>query len=70
MIPTVRSGAQSASRKSQLHADNQRHQPKDHAMKKLLFALLPTIISRVLQARKAKQARAAGQTRRPPRNRY
>lgn len=39
-------------------------------MKKLLFALLPTIISRVLRARKAKQARAAGQTRRPPRNRY
>ncbi len=38
-------------------------------MKKLLFALLPTIISRVMQARKAKQARAA-QTRRPPRNRY
>jgi len=36
-------------------------------MKKLLFALLPTIISRVLQARKAKQMRAS-QTR-PPRNR-
>jgi len=37
-------------------------------MKKLIFALLPGIISRVLQARKAKQLRAA-QTR-PPRNRY
>jgi hypothetical protein len=36
-------------------------------MKKLLFALLPTIISRVLQARKAKQLRTT-QTR-PPRNR-
>jgi len=37
-------------------------------MKKLLFALLPAIISRVLQARKAKQART-GQVR-PPRNRF
>lgn len=37
-------------------------------MKKLLFALLPGIISRVLKARKAKQAGAARP--RPPRNRY
>ncbi|TQJ67768.1 hypothetical protein FBY31_1846 [Arthrobacter sp. SLBN-100] len=37
-------------------------------MKKLLFALLPTIISRIMQARKTKQMRA-GQTR-PPRNRF
>jgi hypothetical protein len=37
-------------------------------MKKLLFAFLPGIISRVLRARKAKQLRA-GQTR-PPRNRF
>jgi hypothetical protein len=37
-------------------------------MKKLLFALLPGIISKVLKSRKAKQARAA-QTR-PPRNRF
>jgi hypothetical protein len=37
-------------------------------MKKLLFALLPGIISKVLQARKAKQLRA-GQAR-PPRNRF
>jgi hypothetical protein len=37
-------------------------------MKKLLFALLPTIISKVLKARKAKQAQA-GQAR-PPRNRF
>jgi hypothetical protein len=36
-------------------------------MKKLLFALLPTIISRVLQARKAKQMRAS--QAHPPRNR-
>lgn len=36
-------------------------------MKKLLFALLPTIISRVLRARKAKQNRP-GQV--PPRNRF
>jgi hypothetical protein len=38
-------------------------------MKKLLFALLPTIISRIMQARKAKQIRA-GQAPRPPRNRF
>jgi hypothetical protein len=37
-------------------------------VKKLLFALLPTIISRIMQARKAKQVRAAQS--RPPRNRY
>lgn len=36
-------------------------------MKKLLFALLPTIISRVLRARKARQARTVPV---PPRNRY
>jgi hypothetical protein len=36
-------------------------------MKKLLFALLPTIISRVLRARKVRQARAG---RPPQRNRY
>lgn len=38
-------------------------------MKKLLIALLPTIISKVQKARKAKQLRAAGQAR-PPRNRF
>jgi hypothetical protein len=37
-------------------------------VKKLLFALLPTIISRILQARKARQMRTAQS--RPPRNRY
>ncbi|GKV72769.1 hypothetical protein J2X12_000639 [Pseudarthrobacter oxydans] len=39
-------------------------------MKKLLIAFLPTIISKVLQARKAKQAGRAGQAARPPRNRF
>jgi hypothetical protein len=34
-------------------------------MKKLLFALLPTIISRILQARKAKQMRAGQAPARP-----
>jgi hypothetical protein len=37
-------------------------------MKKLLFALLPIILKRVLQARKARQAPTAH--RRPPRNRF
>lgn len=42
-------------------------------MKKLLIAFLPTIISRVLQARKAKQARnmqARNVQARPPRRRF
>jgi hypothetical protein len=37
-------------------------------MKKLLFALLPVIFKRVMQARKARQAPTARP--RPPRNRY
>lgn len=36
-------------------------------MKKLLFALLPTIISRIMRSRKARQARTGHV---PPRNRY
>lgn len=72
MIRTARSGARSASRKrSKLTFNSKTHSPTNQrtlVMKKLLFALLPGIISRVLKARKAKQLRAA-QTR-PPRNRY
>jgi hypothetical protein len=37
-------------------------------MKKLLFALLPAIIGRILRARNAKQARNI--QGRPPRNRF
>jgi hypothetical protein len=39
-------------------------------MKKLLFALLPGIISRVMKARKAKQLRAGQAQPRPRRNRF
>lgn len=39
-------------------------------MKRLFLFFLPTIISKVQKARKAKQLRAAQQQTRPPRNRF
>ena len=43
---------------------------RTEVMKRLFLFFLPTIISKVLQARKAKQAGRAGQAARPPRNRF
>jgi hypothetical protein len=68
MIHTAKSAGQSASRNRQSQPRQRTTNQRTSVMKKLLFALLPGIISRILKARKAKQLRA-GQTR-PPRNRF